>query len=656
MPLHDPDSVSSNPSDAGALRDIVAARLTRRSVLAGGLSAAAATFLSTNALAAPSSSRRLGGSSVPPSTPPASAPAGSTPAAAGGGLLGFAAVAAGTDDAVVVPDGYTATVFVPWGTPLQSTGPAWKPDGSNSAADQDLQVGSHHDGMFFFPIGEGDEANTHGLLVINHEYVDSVFAFTDGGAELTADKVAKSIAGHGVSVLEVQAVDGEWSVVDSSLNRRITGATPVTFSGPATLEAAGLQSNNDPMGTLNNCGSGRTLWSTYLTCEENFNGYFGTVIAEDAEEPWEPTPEQDRYGLGAEDAGYGWYTLDERFDLAVNPNEANRFGWVVEIDPSDPESMPVKRTALGRFKHETADVVDADGRIVVYMGDDQDGEYVYKFVGARPWQDELDAGNSPLDDGILYVARFHDDGTGEWLPLVFGDGPLDQNGGFVDQADVLIRTREAADKVGATKLDRPEWISTSPLTGETFAAFTNGSQGVNPINPRNPDPYGHIVRWVEADKTATTFDWDIFLLAGDPAYDDQVTLDESNIFGSPDGLWVDPRGILWIQTDVSNSSQALADRGYDNIGNNQMLAADPATGEVRRFLVGPRGCEVTGVDLTPDGTTMFVNIQHPGESTPAWGEATADAPTTVSSWPDGSGRPRSATLIIRKDDGGPIGS
>jgi uncharacterized protein len=571
-------------------------------------------------------------------------------------LLGFAAVPASTEDALVVPEGYTAQVLIPWGSPLMSDGPAWQPDGANTAAEQEWQVGSHHDGMFYFPLGEED-ANTHGLLVLNHEYNDTVLTYPDGNAEMTPEKAAKALAAHGVTIVEVEFDGSEWVVVDSELNRRITGTTPVEFSGPVTLDNPAMQSNNEPMGTLNNCGSGITPWGTYLTCEENFNGYFGTTIAEDAEEPWEPTPEQARYGIAAEDFGYRWYEVDPRFDIAVNPNEANRFGWTVEIDPMDPSSVPVKRTALGRIKHESAWVADAAGTVVVYSGDDQDGEYLYKFVGATPWQEAIDAGTSPLDDGTLFVARFNDDGSGEWMPLVFGEGPLTLNGGFADQADLLIRTREAADKVGATRLDRPEWIAENTATGDVYVTLTNGTQGANPVNPREENPYGHILRVIEAagDKTSTTFDWEIFVLAGDPAYDPEVTIN-GDIFGSPDGLWVDAAGIMWIQTDISNSAQALAERGYDNIGNNQMLAADPSTGEVRRFLVGPRGAEVTGVHTTPDQTTMFVNIQHPGESTPAWGEATPEDPTAVSSWPDGEGRPRSATVAVRKDDGGVIGS
>ena len=240
---------------------------------------------------------------------------------------------------------------------------------------------------------------------------------------------------------------------------------------------------------------------------------------------------------------------------------------------------------------------------------------------------------------------------------MWGQGPLSKNGGFADQADLLIRTREAADRVGATKLDRPEWIAQNPLTGDLYVSLTNGTQGANPVNPRSKNVYGHIVHWAEAggDHTATTFAWDVFVLAGDPSYDDQVTI-TGDMFGSPDGLWADPDGRLWIETDVSNSAQLVAEKGYDKIGNNQLLAADLTTGEIRRFLVGPRGCEITGLHTTPDRTSMFVNVQHPGEASASWGEPTADKPGAVRTWPDGTGRPRSATVVIRKADGGVIGA
>jgi len=642
----DPDDVSSNPSDNRPFREVLAARASRRDIVRAGTVIAAAGFLGT-----------VGGTLGE-----------ATPASAGGGpgtgrpgragkpaLLGFTPVAANAADAVTVPPGYTAEVLIPWGTPLSSDGPGWRPDAANTATEQAQQVGSHHDGMHFFPLGKGPLGNRRGLLVLNHEYIDRVMHYPDGDAVMTKEKVDKALAGHGVTVVEVALVSGEWRNVDSGFNRRVTGSTPVAFSGPVPARHPALRAKTPPMGTLNNCSHGVTPWGTYVTCEENWNGYFGT-----SDPSWTPTPEQDRYGVNASGFGYRWHLADPRFDVADNPNELNRFGWVVEIDPMKPESTPVKRTTLGRFKHEGATFWEARGRVVVYSGDDQDGEYVYKFVGDRPWRMRRALGGSPLDHGTLYVARFTDDGNGTWLPLSFGKGPLTRANGWQDQADVLLRTREAADAVGATPLDRPEWVAVNPKNNDVYLTLTNGTGWPAAVNPRTPNPYGHIIRWRErgGDNTATSFEWDTFILAGDPAYDPLVRLDETNIFGSPDGIWFDADGRLWIQTDISNSTQNRPDRGHDNLGNNAMLAADPDTGEVRRFLVGPRGAEITGVVTTPDQTTMFINVQHPGESTTFWGSPTAENPRAVSNWPDfdPAGRPRSATVVIRKTNGGVIGT
>jgi hypothetical protein len=642
FPDYDPDEISSNPSGNRAFRDVMAARMSRRAVLHGGTMVAAAGFLAAAGLAG------------------RAAPAAAAGAAHGGGtgtskLLGFTPVPASDADHFIVPDGYTTQVLIPWGEPIRSGGPAWRKDASNTAAEQAEQIGMHHDGMHYFPSGPGQSGNRRGTLVLNHEYVDRTLLYPDGDAEITPEKVDKALAAHGVSVVEVAESQGQWHVLDSARNRRITGTTPVTFSGPVGPDHPALEANNPPMGTLNNCAHGVTPWGTYLACEENWNGYFGT-----GDPSWTPTPEQARYGISAVGSGFRWHLADPRFDVAVNPNELNRFGWVTEIDPDRPHSTPVKRTALGRVKHEGAYVSEARGRVVVYTGDDQDGDYLYKFVGDKPWRWHRALGRSPLDHGTLYVARFDDDGSGRWLPLVHGTGPLTQSNGWQDQAEVLLRTREAADAVGATKMDRPEWITSNPRNQDLYATLTNGTGWDSAVNPRTPNPYGHIVRWRErhGNHTATTFTWDIFVLGGDPAYDPQVELDDTNIFGSPDGLWFDADGRLWIQTDISNSSQNRADRGYDNIKNNMMLAADPDTGEIRRFLVGPRGCEITGVVTTPDQRTMFVNVQHPGESTTFWGTPTPENPRAVSNWPDfdPDGRPRAATVVIRKIDGGVIGT
>jgi secreted PhoX family phosphatase len=635
----DPDAISSNPSDNPEFSDVLAARLSRRGVLAGGLGTAAIGFLG-------GAVGRAGEAAA--AAAPAARPA-----------ISFTPVPTSSADAFTVPDGYVADVIIPWGTPIHAGGPAWKKDGTNTAAEQLLQVGAHHDGMHFFPLddgGKGRRKNRRGLLVLNHEYIDQTIHYSDGPTPMTQEKVNKALAGHGVTVIEVELVDGKWRHVDTSpYNRRVTPLeTPVTYSGPVGPDHPLLQSMGNPFGTINNCSFGHTPWGTYLACEENWNGYFGTNA------PFTPNAVEARYGLGAVDFGYRWFDVDPHWDLAVNRNGPYRWGWVVEIDPFDKNARPVKRTALGRIKHEGALVTESRGRVVIYTGDDQDKDYVYKFVGNAPWRRLRDEGKSPLDEGTLYVARFNDDGSGDWVPLVHGRGNITTGNGFANQADVILRTRMAADVVGATKMDRPEWIAENPRNGEIFVTLTNGTSGSNAPNPRFPNPYGHIIKWRErgGDKTGTRFEWDVFILAGDPQYDPSVQLAVEDIFGSPDGLHFDRSGRLWIETDISNSSQNLASRGYDRIANNAMLACDPHTGEIRRFCVGPRGCELTGAVTTPDLETIFVNVQHPGETTTAWGTPTAANPRAVSNWPDfdPAGRPRSATVAIRKVGGGQVGT
>jgi uncharacterized protein len=586
------------------------------------------------------------------------------------GALTFKSVPVSTADAVVVPPGYTARVIYAWGDPV-TTGPAFSQAGLNTAVEQEQQAGMHHDGMHFFPFAENGRAgvgrlsSTHGLLVVNHEYVDSGLLFPDGQATWTAEKVKKAQAAHGVSVVEIRRDGGAWTVVrPSKYGRRVTAYTPIMLSGPAAghplMRTAADSSGTYALGTVNNCANGFTPWGTYLTCEENFNGYFlnksGRIPAD-----------QSRYGITANDAGYRWSERDSRFDAALHPNEPNRFGWVVEIDPWDPQSTPVKRTALGRMKHEGATpALAADGRLVIYMGDDERFEYVYKFVTRDKYQPgSRESNRDLLDNGTLYVARFDGNGTGTWLPLVHGRGALTAANGFASQAEVCIRTRQAADAVGATKMDRPEWIAVNPLDNDVYVTLTNNMQrgmsgrpGVDAANPRVNNVFGHVLRWSEqgSDAAATAFAWNIFALCGDPANTDpnkQGNL-KGDAFGSPDGLLFDQRGVLWIQTDVSTSAINVGD--YGKLGNNQMIAANPKTGETKRFLTGPKGCEVTGIAITPDHKTMFINIQHPGEPS---NETTNPAtPTAISTWPDGSsaGRPRAATVAITRDDGGLIGT
>lgn len=648
------DEVTSNTSGNEHFRDVVEAGLTRRKFLGGTI--AAATLA-------------LGGVDALLKAVPAEARQGNRP------LLGFEGIDVSTTDAIVVPEGYKAEVLIAWGDPV-SAGPLFKHDASNSADEQALQWGMHNDGMVYFPI----QGSHRGLLVQNNEYTDDVLLFKDGTANWNAEKTRKSLNAHGVSIIEVARErkrgrrgwsEGDWRVVrPSRYARRITGLTPCRIGGPAAGDPR-LMTSADPsgtrvLGTLNNCAMGFTPWGTYLTCEENFNGYFrknGT-----------PTDLERRYGITAAGFGYLWHTTDSRFQVDTEPNEPNRFGWVVEIDPFSPFSTPIKRTALGRVKHEGAWVQEArDGRIVVYTGDDERNEYIYRYVSKWPWRRALRWGISPLDEGTLYVAKFHSNGTGEWLPLT------PRNPALANWTinDILINTRGAADAVGATMMDRPEWIDTFPDKLTAIATLTNNNRrGSNPpsvnnpngttaagsarppvdaVNPRAINNYGHIITWkYRHDWTEPYFEWDIFALAGDPtvaAHGSDIVGDK---YGSPDGIYVAPSGRLWIQTDVSGDTQNIGP--YAGFGNNQMLCADPLTQETRRFLVGPVGCEVTGVFVTPDEKTMFVGIQHPGEA--PTGVNDPANPKRFSSWPDGAngGRPRSSCIVITKDDGGQIGS
>ena len=618
--------------------EIIQRRLDRRQLLRGGLVTAGVTLF-----------RSLGCPRI---------------VAAAGGLLGFDGVGISTADRVIVPRGYVADVLYAWGDPV-SDGPAFRSDASNTADEQAVQAGMHHDGIEYFALPANGASSTHGLLAINHEYTDDGLLHPGGMEPWTPEKVRKAQAAHGVSIVEVRLEDGRWRVVRPSVYaRRVTAATPIRFTGPAaghpllrtTADSSGLVA----LGTLNNCAAGRTPWGTYLTCEENFNAYFVNRA--------QPVPaEQRRYGITDRGLGYRWHEHDERFDAARHPHEPNRFGWIVEIDPYEPGRGPVKHTALGRFKHENAAVTVApDGRVVVYMGDDERFEHIYKFVSRGRFDRGNDSANRRLlEDGTLYAARFDAAGGGEWVELTQGRNGLDAAAGFATQAELLVNVRRAADFVEATKMDRPEWITVDPRTRDVYCTLTNntsrgkdGQPGPNAANPRPDNVFGHIIRWRDGggDPTATRFRWDVFVLCGDPTHVDagkRGTI-RGDVFGSPDGLWVDRRGVLWIETDVSTN--VLNRDDYARLGNNQMLAADPTTREVRRFLTGPAGCEITGVTVTPDGTTMFVNIQHPGET--ASERSNPSAPTAVSAWPDGAsgGRPRSATVVIRKVDGGVIGA
>ena len=577
-------------------------------------------------------------------------------------LLGFAGIAAATSDKITLPAGYTSSVLISWGQPLAKNGPAFDPSGNGTARAQEVQFGDNNDGMSLFPFPDDKH---RALMAINNEYTNYRYLYPHGGQPQSAEDVRKAQASEGVSVIEVQRKNGQWQFVQGSrYNRRIHGNTPIRLSGPAAGHDL-LKTSADPkgkkvLGTFQNCANGKTPWGTYLTCEENFTDCFGSS---NAEQKFDAA--QKRYGAVVTSKDINWHPHDPRFDLAKNPNELNRHGWVVEIDPFDPQSTPVKRTALGRFKHENAALAQTrDGRAVVYMGDDERGEFIYKFIS----RDKINhrnpkANRDLLDHGTLYVARFdagdgnpdRPKGQGQWIELTHGKNGIDASSGFADQAQVLIQARLAASVVQATRMDRPEWIVVSPKDGQVYCTLTNNAkrgedgQPVGGPNPREKNVYGQILRWRTGgdDHGAMSFSWDLFVVAGNPGVHagqpkgGSSNITPQNMFNSPDGLGFDKAGRLWILTDGDYSNSG----DFAGMGNNQMLCADPDSGEIRRFMVGPVGCEVTGIAFAPDQKTLFVGIQHPGE-------------TGGSTFPEHlpNGKPRSSVMAITREDGGIIGA
>ena len=563
--------------------------------------------------------------------------------------FGFDPVAANTLDTVTVPPGYNWHVVVRWGDPMWSNGVEFDQATRGTGESQELAFGDNNDGMALYA------HDGRSVLAVNNEYVNRkiIYGGAGSGSPANADDVRKGKAGHGVSVVEIESRDGTWSIVkDSPYNRKITADAPMEITGPARghdlLKTAADPDGVSSLGTWNNCGNGRTPWGTYLACEENFNGYFSSSDPE-----IEVGAAFKRYGVGPKDWGYAWATADERFDIAKHPNEPNRAGYVVEIDPLDPGSTPKKRTALGRFKHENAEVVvAANGQVVVYMGDDERGEFLYKFVSDGQYAEGGDNSNL-LESGRLFAARFADGGRGEWAELT------PESAGMASAAEVAIHTRMAASAVGATTMDRPEWVAANPMKAEVYCCLTNNKNrgkkpnaGGDPTpvggpNPRAGNLYGQIVRWRPdgGDHLATGFDWDLYVVAGNPTvHSDEnagsANVTPDNMFNSPDGLAFDSSGMLWIQTDGNYKDKD----GFAGQGNNQMLVGDPESGEIRRFLVGPKECEVTGITWSADRKTLFIGLQHPGEK------------GGISHFPDGGDTvPRSAVIAVARDDGGAIG-
>lgn len=632
---------STNPriaNGAKTMGEIVDSRLSRRGVLGGlaalaGLGVAGCTTTRTGSLENPEDVARFG----------------------------FAEIARGMDETHHVPVDYTADVLIRWGDPLFADSVPFDPMNQNEAA-QLTQFGYNNDYIGFVPLAEDGDGRARGLLCVNHEYVSTPLmqpgVAATYPASMTRERCLTEMAAHGGTILEiVETAEGWKPVVGSPYNRRITAhTTPMELTGPAAGSPR-LMTREDPtgrlvVGTMNNCAGGITPWGTYLMAEENFNGNFLGKLPADHPE----AANHERYGVPG--GWYQWGRHFDRYDVSKEPNEPNRFGWVVEVDPMDPASTPKKRTALGRYKHEGAEsVIAPDGRLVIYMGDDQRFDYVYKFVSAAKVDIANPAANSDLlDDGTLYVARFDEDGTVAWLPLVHGSGPLTPENGFASQADVLIETRRAADLLGATPMDRPEDVEPDPETGKVWVMLTNNSKReadqIDAANPRAKNLYGHIIEITEpgGDFTATASRWEILLKCGDPA-DPSVEAtwnpltSENGWFGSPDNCAVDPQGRLWVSTD-GNDDTGAAD------GLWAMETTGAARGTGKAFFRCPVGAELCGPKFTPDAKTLFVAVQHPGDGD----GATFEAPSTR--WPDFTDAmpPRPSVVTVRHKDGKPVGS
>ncbi len=558
------------------------------------------------------------------------------------------------DDQFTVADGYEAQVLLRWGDPIFSHAPGFDPF-SQTAASQLQQFGFNNDFIGFLPLPFGSGQSNRGLLVVNHEYTDSPMMFPGSPErkQVSREQAQVEIAAHGLSVVEIALqTNGQWHVVsNSTYNRRITPNTPMQMTGPAAgsarLQTIMSQDGVQTLGTYGNCAGGITPWGTVLTGEENVDGYFWGDETQ--------TPEAESHQRFKMHTGIGrWGEYFSRWNLAENPQEPLHVGWIVEIDPYDPESIPKKRTAIGRCKHEGCNIaLNANGQVVAYTGDDEKFEYIYKFVSDGIYDpDNREVNLDLLASGTLYVARFNDDGTLNWLPLVFGEGPLTLANGFARQADVCIDARKAADLVGATPMDRPEDVEVNPANGHVYAMLTNNSSRkpdqVDAANPRAHNSHGQIVEfWPEnGDHTQPVFRWDLFLLAGKPG--DVATHYHPNISANgwlscPDNCAFDAAGNIWIATD-----------GAEKTGIAEGLYAAPVSGEnkalTKRFLRTPKGAELCGPFFTPDNQTLFVSVQHPAEG------STFDNPQHR--WPDfhEAMPPRPAVIVIRKAGGGTIGS
>jgi hypothetical protein len=734
-PIHDtaftdPDDLENNVSNNRHFSEVLSSGLSRRGVLRGGLGGAIAAMFAPLALTA------CGGGDDAPVVP------GPT-AAAPESLLGFAAVAKTLADTNSVPVGYTASVMLACGDPLFTGVAAYKNDGTDTGYDQ--RVGDNHDGLQYFGLSASgqrdDNSSSRALLAMNHEYIQPLMLHVNGPTPnpRPASEADIEIDCHGLTVAEViKDASGVFgAVVNSPFNRRVTGNTPIELSGPARGNALFVTKYSTDgtrtRGTLNNCGNGKTPWGTMLTTEENWSGYFFRAAGDQNLRTAKVNASFTRYGRSVTDTSartsrYGWETAGTddkyvRFNTSQTGTSADGSddyrhewfcqGFMVELDPYSATSVVKKRTGMGRFAHENAafGLPEAGKPLAVYMGCDSQNEYVYKFVSTAVWNpadatasNRAAVGDKYLDDGKLYVAKFNDDGSGKWLELNIDDPAIKAAAfGFTDQVEMFIHTRIAADAVGATKMDRPEWVDVHPTTGELYITMTNNSSRsasatstsrVDAANPRaysdirggttvqNGNVNGHIVRFKDASPEGTNFNWDVYLFGAEagsnPALINLSGLTDDQDFSSPDGLaFTQSNGLCWIQTDdgayrdVTNcmllasipgtvGDGATATLNYSGgVSVTTRMGAKPTASTLKRFYVGPAQCEVTGLCETPDGKTMFINVQHPGENTPA--SVIADPTQYGSQWPSivgyGAGkRPRSATVVITKNNGGQVGT
>lgn len=645
---------SSNATGNPTMGEIIATRFSRRGVLRGAL-AVSAIAATVSPLALLTAERAV---------------------AAEGSAFNFPEVDAGVDERHHVAEGYDADVLLRWGDPLFPDSPEFDVLNQTPEA-QARQFGYNNDFVGFISL---DGSADHGLLVVNHEYTDPHMMFAgivkiieaEGGekeielAPADRNRIDVEMAAHGGTIVEIRRVDGAWQVVrDGALNRRITAMTPMEISGPAA-GASRLQTNADPtgravLGTINNCAGGVTPWGTYIMAEENIHGYFMGELPEGH-------PEAANYKrLGLPEGTYEWGVFHERFDVSKEPNEANRFGWVVEVDVNDPTAAPKKRTALGRFKHEGAESVLApSGQVVFYLGDDERFDYVYKFVTKGVFNPDDRAANLDLlDEGTLYVARFDVDGSVVWMPLVQGEGPLTAENGFASQADVLIETRRAADLLDATPMDRPEDIEPNPSNGHVYVMLTNNTrrkaEQIDAANPRAENAFGHIIEIIEKDGdfAATTGTWEVLLKCGDPSVAEvgatfSTATTANGWFGMPDNCAVDSEGRLWVTTDGNSPSGTGRTDGVWAVDT-----AKDARGTSRLFFRVPVGAEMCGPRVLADLETMFVAVQHPGDGGDDWAPfgrlSYFEDPSTR--WPDFAENmpPRPAVLVITRQGGGRIG-